>query len=101
MSCVIALRIAESVAAATAVLVKNPAGRVISNFNGRELAGFVWDGAAAIMSFMRLDDDNETDHELPDIAEELKSIEAKLSTIGRVRITIDLEPKEPKATVEL
>jgi len=91
MSCTITVQLAAAAAAATQLIVRN-GGAIVASVKGARIPNFVWDGASSLLALVRNDDDTTIEHELPDITSELAAIQHKLSKVGKVRITIDVEP---------
>lgn len=96
------LEIKTATAAASGVFAVGMrlANGLFNTVRGRQAVRMLWDGGAAAMAIFTGTsvDEADAEHELPDISDELSAIEGKLASIGKVTITITLEPRPPAAT---
>lgn len=94
MNCTLVIKIAATLAAATEVVLRH-SGSIVGSARGMLKPAFPWNGLASVMQFFCGDELNT--HDVPDISEELESIQTKFSKLGKVRVILELEPRvEPK-----
>lgn len=94
MNCTLIIKVAASLVAATEVVLRH-SGEIVATAKGIAKPAFAWSGLDSVLQFFTGDQLETAD--LPDLTEELAAIQTKLSKLGKVKISIELEPRiEPK-----